>query len=265
LYATNEFLTNSLLPSVTADIGGQRFYAWVMTVYLVGSVVAATTVNALLARCGPRLAYLATLLLFGAASVGCALAPDMALLLVARTVQGVAGGLLAGLGYAVINAALPESLWTRASALVSAMWGVSVLVGPAAGGVFAQFGLWRWAFGALAILTLLMAMIAPKALPSRGAYDIAVSRIPVWSLLLLGGAALAVSVSGVQRNGTATIGLLALAAALVGCFLLVDKRIQASVLPKAAFSRRRCTLIKVSMERKELPPVMTASTENSSI
>ena len=71
LYATNEFLTNSLLPSVTADIGGQRFYAWVMTVYLVGSVVAATTVNALLARCGPRLAYLATLLLFGAASVGC--------------------------------------------------------------------------------------------------------------------------------------------------------------------------------------------------
>jgi MFS family permease len=137
----------------------------------------------------------------------------------------------------VINAALPESLWTRASALVSAMWGVSVLVGPAAGGVFAQFGLWRWAFGALAILTLLMAMIAPKALPSRGAYDIAMSRIPVWSLLLLGGAALAVSVSGVQRNGTATVGLLALAAALVGCFLLVDKRIQASVLPKAAFSQ----------------------------
>jgi MFS family permease len=237
LYATNEFLTNSLSPSVTADIGGQRFYAWVMTVYLVGSVVAATTVNPLLARCGPRLAYLTTLLLFGAASIGCALAPDMALLLVARTVQGVAGGLLAGLGYAVINAALPESLWTRASALVSAMWGVSVLVGPAAGGVFAQFGLWRWAFGALAILTLLMAMISPKALPSRGAYDIAVSRIPVWPLLLLGGAALAVSVSGVQRNGTATIGLLALAAALVGCFLLVDKRIQASVLPKAAFSR----------------------------
>ena len=28
--------------------------------------------------------------------------------------------------------------------------------------------------------------------------------------------------------------------------------------PKAAFSRRRCTLMKVSMERKELPPVITA-------
>ena len=64
----------------------------------------------------------------------------MELLLVGRTVQGAAGGLLAGLGYAVINAALPSRLWTRASALVSAMWGVGTMVGPAMGGMFAQFG-----------------------------------------------------------------------------------------------------------------------------
>ncbi len=58
LYATNEFLTISLMPSAVADIGGQRLYAWVTTVYLVASVVAATTVSALLARFGPRSAYL---------------------------------------------------------------------------------------------------------------------------------------------------------------------------------------------------------------
>ena len=51
LYATNEFLTISLLPSAVADIGGQRFYAWVTTVYLVASVVAATTVS-VAAGCG---------------------------------------------------------------------------------------------------------------------------------------------------------------------------------------------------------------------
>ncbi len=58
LYATNEFLTISLMPSAVADIGGHRFYAWVTTVYLVGSVVAATTVHSLLMRVGPRLSYL---------------------------------------------------------------------------------------------------------------------------------------------------------------------------------------------------------------
>jgi MFS family permease len=163
LYATNEFLTISLMPSTVADIGGQRFYAWVITVYLVGSVVAATAVNPLLVRCGPRIAYLLTLGIFALGTVGCALGPSMELLLGARTVQGAAGGMLAGLGYAVINAALPQRLWTRASALVSAMWGVSVVIGPAMGGVFAQLGIWRWAFGSLAIATAAMATLVPRA------------------------------------------------------------------------------------------------------
>ncbi len=238
LYATNEFLTISLLPSTVADIGGQRFYAWVIAVYLVGSVVAATAVNPLLVRFGPRASYLLTLAVFGAGTLACALAPNMELLLVARTVQGAAGGMLAGLGYAVISSALPNWLWTRASALVSAMWGVSVIVGPAMGGIFAQFGIWRWAFGSLAIMTVAMAALVPGALPARKASELqpsAVARIPLWSLLLLGAAALAISVAGVQRAAAATFALLAVAAALVGLFLVVDRRARATVLPRAAF------------------------------
>ena len=166
LYATNEFLTVSLLPSTVAEIGGSRLYAWVMTLYLVGSVVAATTVNPVLLRVGARSSYLLGLAVFGVASLVCGVAPNMEILIAGRTLQGVAGGLLAGLGYAVINTALPRSLWTRASALVSAMWGVATVVGPATGGLFAQFGLWRWAFGAMAILTALMAMLVPVVLPA---------------------------------------------------------------------------------------------------
>ena len=165
LYATNEFLTISLLPSAVADIGGQRFYAWVTTVYLVASVVAATTVSAVLARIGPRWAYMSGLGVFGLGSLLCAMAPTMELLLVGRVVQGAAGGLLAGLGYAVINSALPQSLWTKASALVSAMWGVGTLLGPAAGGLFAQFGSWRWAFGVLVALSAAIAALVPSRCP----------------------------------------------------------------------------------------------------
>jgi MFS family permease len=237
LYATNEFLTISLLPSAVAEIGGQRFYAWVTTVYLVASVVAATTVSATLARLGPRWSYLGALSVFGAGSLLAAAAPSMELLLVGRTVQGAGGGVLAGLGYAVINAALPQSLWTKASAIVSAMWGVGTLAGPAAGGLFAQFGSWRWAFGVLAILTVVMALLVPFALPgrrsntgpSRG------SRIPVWSLLLLGTAALVISVAGIPHNTALTAVLLAAGVALVATFLVVDRRTAASVLPPTAF------------------------------
>ncbi len=237
LYATNEFLTISLLPSTVADIGGERFYAWVIAVYLIGSVVAAAAVNPLLVRFGPRASYLLTLAVFGIGTVGCALAPNMEVLLVARAVQGAAGGMLAGLGYAVINAALPNRLWTRASALVSAMWGVSVIIGPAMGGVFAQFGIWRWAFGTLAIMTVAMAVLVPGALPARqrGVAPSDIPRVPVWSLLLLGAAALVISVAGVQRAAPATFGLLAVGAAAVGLFLFVDSRARATVLPRKAF------------------------------
>ena len=236
LYATNEFLTISLLPSAVADIGGQRFYAWVTTVYLVASVVAATTVSAVLTRVGPRWAYLSGLGVFGLGSLLSALAPTMELLLVGRVVQGAAGGLLAGLGYAVINSALPQSLWTKASALVSAMWGVGTILGPAAGGLFAQFSSWRWAFGVLVALCVAIAALVPVALPAR-ARDVpaVLDRIPVWSLIMLGSAALAVSVAGIPRSVVWTAVLLAVGAGLVALFLVVDRRTAAAVLPPTAF------------------------------
>lgn len=240
LYATNEFLTISLLPNTVAEIGGSRLYAWVTTLYLVGSVVAATMVNPMLVRVGARPSYLMGLAVFGVSSLACGAAPNMEVLIAARALQGVAGGLLAGLGYAVINAALPRSLWTRASALVSAMWGVATVVGPATGGLFAQFGLWRWAFVAMAILTALMATLVPVALPagrvSPGAETPGL-RVPVWSLVLIGAAALAVSVAQIPHHIVATGGLLAVGVALAGLFAIVDRRMRAAVLPPSVFGR----------------------------
>lgn len=235
LYATNEFLTISLLPDAVSDIGGRRFYAWVTTVYLVASVIAATTVHALLMRLGPRRAYLLGLTVFGAGSLGCALAPSMEVLLAGRTVQGFAGGILAGLGYAVINTALPNALWTKASAMVSAMWGVGTVIGPASGGLFAQFGHWRWAFGVLVVLTGAMAALVPVALPARGRASAPAPGIPVRSLAVLGAAAMAVSVAGIPRDWRATAALLVLGVALVVAFLILDRRAGASVLPPSTF------------------------------
>ncbi len=238
LYATNEFLTVSLMPSAVADIGGQRFYAWVTTVFLVASVVAATTVHALLTRLGPRWSYLLGLSVFGVGSLACAVAPTMEIMLLGRTVQGAAGGLLAGLGYAVINTALPSLLWTKASALVSAMWGVGTLVGPAAGGLFSQFGSWRWAFGVLVILTAAMAVLVPIVLPARGDAErdetVRIS-VPVWSLLLLGAAALSVSVAGIPHDVRGTAALLRWAACWSQCSSYVDRRLPAAVLPPSTF------------------------------
>ncbi|MGV0994080.1 MAG: MFS transporter [Mycobacterium sp.] len=235
IYATNEFITMSLLPSAIDEIGGARLYAWVTTVYLVASVLGATTVGPVLTRFGPRRSYLGALLGFAAGSAACMLAPSMPVLLTGRAGQGLAGGVLAGLGYAVISAVLPERLWTRATAIVSAMWGVGTIIGPASGGLFAQFGSWRDGFGLLLLLAVLVAVLVPLALPASGRAATAVLRIPVWSLTLLGLAALIVSLAAVPADPVATIALLALSAALVVAFVMVDRRATATVLPRAVF------------------------------
>ena len=238
LYSTNEFLTISMLPSTINEIGGERIYAWVTTLYLVGSVVAAATVNSLLDRVGACVSYLLGFVVLGVGSLVCAAAPNMEILLAGRFLQGLAGGLLCGLSFAVINAVLPRYLWSRASAMASATWGVGALLGPALGGIFAQFGAWRWAFGGLAMLSVVMAVLVPGVLsadecqPESGRVG---TRIPVPSIVLLGAAALAVSMASVPKNTVATGGLLIVGAALVGMFLVVDRRMDTAVLPASVF------------------------------
>jgi MFS family permease len=263
IYATNEFITMSLLPSAVGEIGGERLYAWVTTVYLVASVAAAAVVGPVLVRWGPRRSYMAVLASFGLGSVVCALAPTMPLLLAGRLVQGLAGGLLAGLGYAVIGAVLPERLWARASALVSAMWGVGTLVGPVTGGLLAQLGWWRGGFVVLAVLATAMSLLVPVALPDRGGAAVpdrggaavpdrggaAVPgiRIPTWSLVLLGTAALVVSVAALARTAVVTVALLALAGLLVVAFVVVDRRVKVAVLPRSTFGPGRLKWIYLTL------------------
>ncbi|WP_310786273.1 MFS transporter [Mycobacterium sp. Z3061] len=237
LYATNEFLTVSMLPSIVADIGGDRLFSWATTLYLIGSVVAATTVNPMLQRVGARSSYLMGLTVFGLAGLVSALAPTMEVLVAGRMLQGVAGGLLAGLGYALINTALPRHLWTRGSALVSTMWGVATLIGPTAGGIFAQFGWWRWAFVAMGLAAALIAVLVLKVVTAqRDSLEESPNRaVPIWSLLLMGAAALAVSVAALPHYLVQTLGLLAAAVLLVAVFLFVDWRMHVAVLPRSVF------------------------------
>ena len=236
IYAINEFITLSLLPSAIDEIGGSRLYAWVTTVYMVASVIGAATVGPLLTRLGPRRSYLFALMSFAAGSLVCMLAPTMPVLLCGRAVQGLAGGVLAGLGYAVISAVFPERLWTRAAATVSVMWGVGTVIGPVSGGLFAQFDLWRGGFAFLVALALLVSLLVSPALSGGGTPVTTALRIPTLSLGLLGFAALAVSLAAIPRDPVVIAVLLAVAAVLVVVFVGVEKRASATVLPRAVFA-----------------------------
>lgn len=238
LYASNVYLTTSLLPTAVADIGGAHLYAWSMTAFLIASVISSMLVSRVLATRGGVAAYLIGLGLFAAGSLVCALSPSMPVLLVGRGVQGLGGGLISGLGFALIHSALPRRLWARGAALMSGMWGVGNFAGPAIGGLFAQFDAWRAAFGLLVVAAVLIAVLVPRVLPRGDGDGSGRAPVPVASLLLLTAATAAVSVAGIVPKGVATAAAIVVGLAFVVLFLARERRGEVRVLPKTVFARR---------------------------
>ncbi|WP_312884578.1 MFS transporter [Nocardia barduliensis] len=232
--AINIYLVGSLLPSAVADIGGERLYAWSTTVFSVAQVAGTLAVSRMLSLRGTVGSYLIGFGVFATGSGVCALSPVMAVFLMGRGVQGLGAGLLTGLGFAAVYVALPQSLWVRGTALISAMFGVGTIVGPAMGGLFAQFGVWRAAFVVLAVAGVAAASFAPRVLPKSDDRH-APAPVPVVSLVLVVGAATAVSVAGVVSGAAAMTLALAVAIASVAVFLTWERRARQRILPLATY------------------------------
>lgn len=234
LFATNTYITTTLLPTAVIEIGGQRFYAWTMTVFLLAALVASSLVSRTMQRFGTRGPYAFGFFAFALGSLLCTLAPTMTLLLVGRGAQGLAGGLLMGMAYSLVNTALPEPLWRKAFGLLSAMWGIGNVVGPVVGGLFAQWDFWRGAFGLLVLAAVVLGLVAFAKIPDTRITG-HIAKLPVLSLVLLFLAISVVSMSSFTSS-LVTSGLILLGGLIgVGVFVLVDRRTASSLLPKETY------------------------------
>ena len=235
LHAVNVYIATTILPSVVRDIGGIDYYAWNTTLFVAASILGSALSARLLARTGPRGAYISASLVFAAGALICGLAPSMPVMLLGRFIQGLGGGFLFALSYAMIRLVFDESLWPRAMALISGMWGVATLVGPAIGGIFAGFGVWRAAFWSLIPVAALFALLAATVLPGRSADRAPGSPLALAQLLFLTAAVLAVSAGSVSPELSHNI--LGLGAAVILTTLLIrsERRARHRLLPDGAF------------------------------
>jgi len=236
LYAMNLYFTAALMPSIVTDIGGQPYYAWVTTAFVISAIVASLFVSRILEWKGPAFAYAIAFIAFALGAAINAASPTILVLIAGRVVQGLGGGLLAGLGYAVIRAALPEPHWARATGVVSAMWGLGTLFGPALGGLFAELGLWRWSYGALAVGAFLFCLPAQRAF-GRMAGSGHRSAVPVASLIPLILATIAISLSAIVPMGWPTLTMVGIGLVLLGLFVLVERREKNTILPHITYRR----------------------------
>lgn len=259
LHAINVYIGTTIMPSVVADIGGLDFYAWNTTIFVIASIIGSVYAAKLLQHTGPQLAYVIAAAIFTLGALGCAAAPSMPILLVARFVQGLGGGFLFSLAYAMIRVVFPQSLWPRAIALISGMWGVATLVGPAVGGTFAELGVWRAAFWSLAPITALFTILAVIVLPRRSPEHDEQSAVALLQLSLLVAVSLAISAGSASPELIWNIVGIAVAAVLLVGLVAAELRATKRLLPEGSF--RPSTMLSSLYAMMSLLSVTVVSTE----
>ena len=236
LHAVNIYVVTTILPTIIQEIGGLTYYAWNTTLFVAASIVGSALSAKLIERLGPRLAYLIALAVFSIGAMGCAMAPSMPVLLLGRTVQGLGGGVLFALSYALIRVVFDARLWPRAMALVSGMWGVATLGGPAIGGLFAQSGHWRPAFWVLVPVALLLALIVVRQFGGKNAAESSPSQVPWLTIALLVLSVLAISAASLSNQLAWHAAGIAAGVIIAAVIVRIDRRARAKLLPTGAYS-----------------------------
>ena len=239
LHAINVYVVTTIMPTIVHSIGGLAYYAWSTTLFVVASILGSALSYRLIDRMGPRRAYLGALALFCLGSLICATAPAMWWLLAGRTVQGLAGGVLLALSYALIRMVYESRLWPRALAFVSAMWGVATLSGPALGGLFASLGWWRPAFLSLLPVAAALAAIVYRLVPATApASSSAAAGVPWGKLALLACSVMVVSVGSLSHELAWNAAGVAMGLALVAWMGRLDVKASSRLMPTGAYSTR---------------------------
>ena len=143
----------------------------VLGVYLVTVTATIPVLGRLGDVVGRRRAYLAGFAVLAAGSVLAALAPGFGILLLARAVQAVGGGLLTAGSLALITEHAPARGAGRSVALLVVAQAVAGLVGPPLGGLLIVLGGWQavfWAGLPMAAAGALLTLVAvPPGAPAR--------------------------------------------------------------------------------------------------
>jgi DHA2 family methylenomycin A resistance protein-like MFS transporter len=236
-------IVNVALPAIGVELeAGVGALQWVVDAYTLGFAVFLLSAGWMGDRFGPRPIFLGGFALFTAASVGCALAPTVLALELARVLQGIGAALLVPSSLSILNAAHAHDKVKLAKAIGwwTAAGGVSIAAGPVVGGVLLATGGWRsifWVNVPICIAGFALACkVVPRVQPAGGArrFDMAGQLLAILALTTLIGAV----IEGPVRGWSSVFIMAALAVAGISgaLFLLVERRAHSPMLPLRLFA-----------------------------
>ena len=244
-------IVNVALPSIRADLGfSQTSLVWVVNAYMLtfgGFLLLGGRLGDLF---GHRRLFLLGITLFTLASLACGLANAQVPLIAARAVQGLGGAVVSAVALSLIM-----NLFTEAAERAKAMgiFGFVMAgggsIGVLLGGLLTDALDWHWIFlvnlpiGVAVFALCLVLLPAGRGQAVAGRLDIA-GAITVTASLLL---AVYAIVNGNEAGwrSAQTIGLLAVAGALLAIFLGIEARVRAPLMPLGLFRQRNVAIANI--------------------
>ena len=237
-------IVNVALPSISEDLGfSETSLAWVVNAYLLtfgGFLLLGGRLGDLY---GHRRMFLIGITGFTLASIACGLATTQGMLVGARAVQGLGGAVVSAVALSLIM-----SLFTEPAERAKAMgvFGFVIAgggsIGVLLGGILTDVLNWHWIFLVNVPIGVAVYVLTVKLLPAArgpaatGRLDVAGAVTVTASLML----AVYAIVNGNEAGWGSgqTIGLLAVAAALLGLFLVIEARVPSPLMPLGLFRLR---------------------------
>ena len=205
LAIVDQTIVSTALPEIAASLGKVQYMSWVVVGYLVANTIAAPVYGRLGDLFGRRKLMLGALVMFGIASVCCALSTSMEMLVLSRVLQGLGGGGLITLSQALISEVVAPRERVAYQGYLATVGVTANAVGPVIGGYLTEHFGWRAIFlvnlplDALGIL-LLLRLPASPGLGERRPFDLP-------GLLLLSGFVAATLIGFSQSQRVTTEGL----------------------------------------------------------
>jgi EmrB/QacA subfamily drug resistance transporter len=215
---------------------------WVINAYLLPLSALLLLGGAAGDRFGRRLLLIIGVALFALASVACALAPNLIVMLLGRFVQGIGAAMLMPNSLAVLGQSFAEEAKGRAIGIWASAGAIAGAVGPVLGGWLIDLGSWRAIFLLNVPLAAAAIWLAWRYIPRRSdgsglSLDVLGGSL---ATLALGGLTWALTIGSGRIGWTPGAVIVAvLAAALLVSFVLVEKhRGERAMMPLALFGSK---------------------------
>ena len=242
----DNLIVSTALPRIVGDLGGVAHLSWVVTAYILASLVVTPFYGKLGDMYGRKKFFVVAIVIFLAGSALSGLSQSMAELIMFRAIQGLgAGGLMVGAMATLGDIVSPRERGRYMSYMMVVMM-LATIGGPLLGGFITENFSWRWIFyinlpvGGAALVYIISTLHLPaKRVNHRvdylGGGLLAVAAISLVLLATWGG-------TEYPWGSGQIIGLAVLAVAATAAFCMVELRVAEPILPLHVFRNRNFSL-----------------------